>query len=336
MTELYTYQEEPRPKNAPLSTFVEPGALVMQWVKSPVKVIDQASGEVWQLYNGDSAEVLKGLPTASVGLSVESLPFSNVYSYSPSDRDLGNTRDALEFFRQFRYINRERLRVMMPGRIVAIHCKNLPLYGTRDGVTGRWDFRGAIIRHMQKLGYIYHSEVTIDKDPTIPAKAYHPQNLLYVTLEKDSSKSGSCEADYVCFFRTPGENPVPIKNDLTRPEWVKFAHPVWSNADIREIDVLDPGKNMTNEDERHLCPLQLPVIERCVRLYSNPGEVVLDPFNGVGSTGFVAIQKNRKYIGIELSSKYFKASVANLQEAERLAGQKDLWQNAGIEVEVAS
>lgn len=295
------------------------------------QVLDQAFGDGWALYNGDSAELLAGLPTASIHHVVTSLPFSNVYSYSPSDRDLGNTRNAREFFRHFHWITRELLRVMVPGRIVAIHCKNLPLYGTRDGVTGRWDFRGAIIRHMQKAGFVYHSEVTIDKDPQIPARAYHPQHLLYVTLEKDSSKSGACEADYLCVFRSPGENPIPIKNDLTRPEWVRFAHPVWT--DIEETAVLDPAKGMTNEDERHLCPLQLPVIERSIRLWSNQGETVLDPFNGLASVGFVAIQKGRRYIGSELNSNYFKASIGNLKEAERLSGQKDLFSISGVEVE---
>lgn len=296
-----------------------------------IQVVDQAQGDGWALYCGDSAEILRGLPSASIHHVVTSLPFSNVYSYSPSDRDLGNTRDARQFFRHFGFITRELLRVMVPGRIIAIHCKNLPLYSTRDGVTGRWDFRGAIIRHMQKRGFIYHTEITIDKDPQIPAKAYHPQHLLYVTLERDSSKSGACEADYLCVFRTPGDNPIPIKNDLTRPEWVRFAHPVWTG--IEETAVLDPAKGMTNDDERHLCPLQLPVIERSIRLWSNQGETVLDPFSGLGSVGHVAVQKGRRYIGSELKSEYFRASIGNLKEAERLSQQKDLFTLAGIEVE---
>lgn len=301
------------------------------------KVLAQAYGQNWALYNGDSALVLNGLPTASVGLVVTSLPFSNVYSYTPSVHDLGNTVNALQFFRQFKFMTTEMKRVLMPGRIFAIHCKNLPLYSTRDGVSGRWDFRGMIIRHMVKQGYIYHSEVTIDKDPRIPAKAYHAQNLLYVTLNRDSSKSGSCEADYICFFRTPGENPIPIKNDITHPEWVTMAHPVWT--DISEVDVIPPAKNMVSlngmmsDDARHLCPLQKLPVSRCIRLYSNPGEVVCDLFNGIGTVGVVSMELGRRYVGVELNEGYFNAAVKNIQEAEALQEQGDLFSTHGIEVE---
>jgi DNA modification methylase len=313
---------------------------LLEWLKaaartdwpesSPVTVLDQFLAERWALYCGDSAEVLRGLVADSIGLVVTSLPFSNVYSYSPGERDLGNTKHALEFFQQFFFITKELLRVVMPGRLVCIHCKDLPLYGTRDGVTGSWDFPGFIYLHMVAQGFTYTGRITIDKDPQIPAKAYHPQKLLYVTLEKDSSKSAPYEADYVLLFRTPGENTIPIKNDLTRPEWVRDAHSVWS--DIRETEVLTPSKGMTNEDERHLCPLQLPVIERLIKLYSNKGETVLDPFNGIGSVGYVAIQEERKYIGAELSGKYVKAAIANLIEAERLSLQQDLFSFSGVAI----
>jgi DNA modification methylase len=304
---------------------------------SPVKVLDASYGEDWVLYHGDSAEALLGLPDHSIGHVITSLPFSNVYSYTASDRDLGNTLNPLQFFRQFGFMTRQLLRAMIPGRVVAIHCKNLPLYGTRDGVTGRWDFRGMIIRHMQRRGFIYHSEVTIDKDPRIPAKAYHPQHLLYVTLDKDSSKSGPCEADYICFFRVPGENPIPIKNDVSHPEWVDFAHPVWQGRDvcwndISEVEVLDPARGITDEDNRHLCPLQLEPIRRCIRLWSNPGETVLDLFNGVGSVGTMALELGRKYVGLELNPNYYKASLLNLEEAERKTKQitlLDLMERAG-------
>lgn len=294
--------------------------------------MDQASGENWTLVNGDSAEVLPELPPKCVDLSVFSPPFLNVYAYSASDRDLGNVRDAGEFWRQFEFVSRELLRVMRPGRLVAIHVANLPTYETRDGVAGLRDFRGDTIRHFQQQGFIYHSEVCIQKNPQAQAIRHHPRGLLFVQLERDAAWMRQALADYIVVMRTPGVNPRPIKSDLTHEEWISWAHPVW--FDIRETDVLPVLAAKESEDERHLCPLQLPVIERCVRLWSAPGETVLSPFSGVGSEGVPTIKHGRKFYGIELKPSYWRVGVANLRQAEQESRQEDLFTMAGLEVPV--
>lgn len=288
-----------------------------------MNAIDQQFGEQWALYNGDCIEVMKGLPAQSVGLVVTSIPFSNLYCYSPSERDLGNVRNDVEFWEHFRFVSEGLRRVMMPGRQVCVHVQNLLTFTTRDGVTGRKDFRGDCIRHFQEAGFVYHSEICIDKNPQAQAIRNHPKGLLFVQLERDSSWMWQAQADYICVFRTPGSNPEPVKADVTHEEWITWARPVW--ADIRETDVLPAKEAKDNDDERHLCPLQLGVIRRCVRLWTNQGDVVMDPFNGIGSTGFEAMQCGRRYIGIELKGSYYRVAVRNLQEAERLAKSPTLF-----------
>lgn len=277
-------------------------------------VLKQEIGDQAAVYNGDSTEVLAVLPDRSIDMAVYSPPFSNLYSYTASDRDMGNTGSDEEFFEHHRFLTRELLRVMRPGRIVAVHVQNLPLYETKDGVTGRKDFRGAYIRHMVEEGFVYQSEITINKNPQTQAIRNHPKGLLFIQLRRDSSWMWQGYADYICIFRTPGRNPVPVKTDIDEETWIEWAAPVWN--DIREMDVLPLGSSKGGDDERHLCPLQLPVIERCIRLWSNRGDIILSPFMGIGSEGYVALKHGRRFLGIELKPEYFEVACKNLRQAE--------------------
>jgi DNA modification methylase len=288
--------------------------------------MDQAHGANWSLFNGDSCEVLPELPDASVDLSVFSPPFSSTYTYSPSDRDLGNVRSDGEFWDHFQWVTRELVRVMRPGRLVAVHVANLPTYEIRDGASGRKDFRGDTIRHFIEHGFIYHSEICIDKNPQAQAIRTHSKGLLFVQLRRDAAFMWQAWADYVCVFRTPGTNPIPVVSDLTQEEWIEFARPVWHG--IRETDVLSAHQARDNDDERHLCPLQLPVIERCVRLWSGHDETILSPFAGIGSEGVGALRHGRRFVGIELKPSYYRVAVDNLRRAEAEAALPSLFDGA--------
>lgn len=288
-----------------------------------MKIIDQASGEGWALFNGDSADVLKSLPDHSVHLMVTSPPFSSLYTYTPSERDLGNVASREEFFEHLTYVTRELRRVMVPGRTVAVHTYEIQMYGTRDGRRARYDFPGDVIRHMESMGFDFMARITIDKNPQTQAIRNHPVELLFATLRRDASKCAVAQADYLLLFHAPGANPIPIPQPVTEEEWIALAAPVWK--DIREMDILPFAGSKDNDDERHICPLQLPVIERCVRLWTNPGETVLDPFNGIGSTGYVAVQNGRRYIGVELKPSYFKVATRFLKEAEGTRPQQSLF-----------
>lgn len=300
------------------------------------RIMDQAAGEGWALYNGDSAEVLPGLPDRSVDLAVFSPPFSSTYTYSPSERDLGNVSSDAEFWEQFGYISRELLRVVRPGRLVAIHVANLPAYENTHGYSGRRDFRGDTIRHFEQVGFLYHSEICIDKNPQAQAIRTHSKGLLFVQLGRDAAAMWQAWADYVVVMRAPGKNTVPVRTDLSQEDWIDFARPVWpvlpKEVDhatvewtdhlagqvwhgIRETDVLGAREARENDDERHLCPLQLPVIERAVRLWSNRGETVLSPFAGIGSEGVGALRNGRRFVGVELKPSYFRVATRNLERA---------------------
>ena len=293
--------------------------------------MDYAQGHNWMLYNGDSSEVLPNLPSNSVDLALFSPPFSSTYTYSPSIRDLGNVGSDEEFWAQFQYITDELLRIVKPGRLVAMHVANLPAYENTHGASGRRDFRGDTIRHFEQAGFIYHSEITIDKNPQAQAIRTHSKGLLFVQLQRDSAAMWQAWADYVVVMRAPGKKAEPIDTDLTQEEWIEYARPVWYG--IRETDVLGVNQARESDDERHLCPLQLPVIERCVRLWSGKGEVVLSPFAGIGSEGYGAILQQRKFIGVELKPAYFRVAAKNLAAAERGNDQLDLF--AALEAESA-
>lgn len=282
--------------------------------------IDQKVTDRWSLYRGDCIDVVRDLPDASVGFSVFSPPFASLYTYSDDDRDMGNCRDADEFDGHFRYLTAELHRVIMPGRLVAMHCMDLPLSKMRDGHIGLRDFRGQLIRAMQDAGFVYHSQVTIWKDPVTAMQRTKALGLLYKQLKKDSGRSRQGLPDYLVVFRKPGDNPEPISHD---PEefpvtlWQRYASPVW--MDIDQSDTLQYQSAREHDDERHICPLQLGVIRRALRLWSNPDDVVLSPFAGIGSEGVVSLEMGRRFVGVELKASYYRQALANLTDLSQQA-----------------
>jgi DNA modification methylase len=309
-----------------------------------IQLLNQVICEDYALYNGDSAEVLAGIPDESIHLSLFSPPFENLYCYSPTERDLGNSRSTEEFFDHFKYIIDHLYRVVKPGRNCAIHVAQIPLTVIHDGMIGIRDFRGDIIRAFSDRGFIYHSEVTINKNPQLAAVRSKAKGLLFVQLRKDAAWMRQAFADYIVVMRKPGENKTPVKPDLTNEDWIEWAHPVWQcNGesdelyvpepaiwnDIRESDTLNTSEGKDAKDERHVCPLQLGTIERCIRLWSNPGEVVCSPFCGIGSEGFKALELGRKFVGVELKPSYFRTAHKNLERAMQSRTQTTLWDFAG-------
>lgn len=286
-------------------------------------VIDQAQGEGWVMLNGDSAEVLPGIPDRSIGLSVFSPPFGSLYTYSATERDLGNCATDAEFWGHFGYISSELLRVTMPGRHALVHVAQIPSQKAKDGVIGLKDFRGDTIRHFIEAGFIYHGEVCIDKDPQAQAIRTKSKGLLFTQMHKDSTWSRPALADYILIFRAPGENAVSVKPNITNNEWIEWARPVWYG--IRESDTLNVAEGRESADERHICPLQLGTIERCIRLWSNPGETVLSPFAGIGSEVYMAVKLGRRGVGVELKPSYYRAAVRNIQRAEASMRTRDLF-----------
>jgi len=294
-----------------------------------VKIIDQYSTDRYTLINGDTTEVIGGVPDNSIGLIVYSPPFSSLYTYSNSDRDLGNSRNDDEFFTHFEFIVKEMYRILMPGRIMAVHCMQIPAMKERDGYIGIKDFRGDLIRLFQKCGFIFHGEVTIWKDPVVEMQRTKALGLLHKQLKKDSSKTRMGLPDYIVFMRKPGDNTEPIEHnnenfpvdlwqDYASPVWREYASPVWWN--INQSDTLN-RMFADEESERHICPLQLPVIERCLKLYSNEGDTVFTPFMGIGSEVYQSVKMGRKAIGIELKPEYYEQAVMNLKALDNEKNQ---------------
>lgn len=277
-------------------------------------VTDDAEGQGWRLMLGDSCERLGELPDESVDLSIYSPPFASLYVYSPTDRDIGNCANRDEFVEHYGFVIRENLRVTKPGRLSCVHVAQVPTTKANQGVTGLTDFRGDVIRAHVEAGWIFHGEVTVDKDPQAQAIRTKSQALLFVQLERDSTMSRPALVDYVLMFRKPGKNKVPVVPDVPRETWINWAHGCWYG--IRESATLNYQSARDNADERHICPLQLPLIERCIRLWSNKGETVLSPFAGIGSEGYVALQQGREFVGCELKASYWTAAVKNLKAAE--------------------
>lgn len=283
---------------------------------------EDSTGDDYRMMLGDSAERLAEIPSESVHLSVYSPPFQSLYTYSPTERDLGNCGGGAEFLQHYAYIIAEILRVTVPGRNTCVHVADVPAMLERDGYIGMKDMSGDIVKAYVDAGWIYHGRVTIDKDPQAQAIRTHSKGLLFVQLKKDSSWLRPALADYILVFRKPGDNPIPVKPDLSNDDWIEWARPVWYG--IKESDTLNVREARENRDERHLCPLQLGTIERCIRLWSNRGETVLSPFAGIGSEGYVAIQQGRRFIGCELKPAYYKVACKNLELAHQL-GQGDLF-----------
>jgi DNA modification methylase len=301
-----------------------------------------ARGEGWTVRLGDSVERIRELEPESVGLCVTSVPFPTMYAYTNSQRDMGNVRDIEEMVRQFGFLAERMLPAFMPGRVCCIHLQQAMAFQWRDGYTGLKDFRGPVIETMMRAGWHYACDVTIDKNPQVKAARTKDRGLLFKTLATDSAMMTMASADYLLVFRKPGQNPRPVRAGISRKydnpegwitneEWIEWAAPVWYRqmpgipGGIKETDVLNTAVARDAEDERHLCALQLSVIERCVKLWSNPGDIVLDPFNGIGSTGYVALKLNRRYTGIEIKESYWRTSLRYLKQAERLSQQPTLF-----------
>jgi DNA modification methylase len=303
---------------------------------------EDAEGEGWRLMLGDCVERLADVEDNSIGLTVFSPPFPSMYVYTDQARDMGNVQSVEQMIEHFGYLVPELLRVTMPGRSVAIHLAQAQTR-KRDGEEiGLRDFRGATIHAMEAGGFTFYGEVTIDKDPQVKAIRTKDRGLMFKTLAKDSANMRMAQADYMLQFRKPGENPQPIPAGIserygnkdgwiTPEEWIEWAAPVWYRASehypggIRETDVLNVSAARDERDERHLCPLQLGVIERAVKLWSAPGDTVLSPFAGVGSEGYVALGLGRRFVGVELKRSYWQRAIVNCEHAASEVGTASLF-----------
>jgi hypothetical protein len=316
------------------------------------------SGAGWAIHNSDCIEGMWAMPENSVDCSIFSPPFGDLVVYSDSERDLGNAGTGSAFINQYAFFAEALTRVMKPGRMVCVHCTDLPMRKGRDGAIGLQDFSGDLIKAHTAAGMIYHGRATIWKDPVVEMQRTKALGLLYKQIRKDSAMNRVGMPDYMLFFRKDGDNPdrimhcapgdtkeavrivktwlaemhrhglasaVPTDEQISALiphaefdvyEWQKLASPVW--MDIQQGNVLNRMK--AAGDERHVCPLQLDVIDRCLRLYSKPGDVVMDPFNGIGSTGYQAVKQFRRYIGFELKPEYAAQAGKNMKEAEASGG----------------
>lgn len=290
-----------------------------------MQVKNQYIDDRMALYHGDSCEVLTEIPSDSVHFEIYSPPFASLYTYSNSERDLGNSKDKHEFYEHFEFIVKELYRILMPGRLMAVHCMNLPTSKSRDGFIGIDDFRGDLIRLYQDAGFIYHSEVCIWKDPVIAMQRTKALGLLHKQIKKDSSMCRQGIPDYLVVMRKPGDNPEPVThtNESFPVEiWQKYASPIWT--DINPSDTLQYRSARDNEDEKHICPLQLTVIRRALNLWTNPDDIVLTPFMGIGSEVVTALENGRRAIGVELKDSYYKQAEKNAR-AGTANEQLSLW-----------
>lgn len=281
-----------------------------------MNVLNQKISNRYAMYQGDCVETMQGIPDNSVHYSIFSPPFASLYTYSNSDRDMGNSRDNDEFQQHFLYLIVQLYRVIMPGRLVSVHCMNLPAMKSRDGFIGVKDFRGDIIRAFTDAGFIFHSEVTVWKNPVTEMQRTKALGLLHKQIRKDSAMSRQGLPDYIVTFRKPGENPEPIPHTHeTFPVdvWQRYASPVW--MDIRQSNTLQRKSARDEKDEKHICPLQLDVIERCIDLWTNPDDIVLDPFAGIGSVPYQAVIMGRRGLGVELKDSYFAQAINNMELA---------------------
>lgn len=299
-----------------------------------VNVVDHAHGADWTIYQGDCIDVVRGLRDNSLHFTIYSPPFESLYTFSDSPRDISNNSKAEVFWEHYRFLIREIFRATKPGRLVSVHCMDLPTSKTRDGFIGIRDFPGEIIRAHLAEGFIYHSRVCIFKDPVTAMQRTKAIGLLHKQIVKDSAMSRMGLADYVVTMRKPGENDEPVAGAFAEyfgeqavsgagdgagsysvQVWQRYASPVW--MDISQSDVLTHRTAREEADERHISPLQLTVIRRCVQLWTNPGDVVFSPFAGIGSEIYVAVEMGRKGLGAELKGSYFRQAVANLQSLAR-------------------
>jgi DNA modification methylase/superfamily II DNA or RNA helicase len=307
---------------------------------------DVDEGGAWTMHLGDCVEVTKRIPTESVDLSVFSPPFPGMYTYSNSVRDIGNAKGIDDLMEHFGYLAPQLLRVTKPGRSCFVHLTQYVAHINSDGFAGLKDFRGRTIGMMEEAGWRYYGEITIDKNPQVKAIRTKDRGLLFKTLATDSSMMHVALPDWVLHFRKDGVNPAPIRAGLsdkygntdgwiTQEEWIRWARPIWYAQDwapdgdgISETDVLNVAVARDSADERHICPLQLPVTERIVKLWSAPGEVVFSPFAGIGSEGHEAVRLGRRFVGIELKESYWKTACRNLRDAEAMLDHQSLFSGA--------
>lgn len=291
-----------------------------------MKVFDSETTDRYSAFNADCVEVIASLPSDSIGFSVYSPPFSHLFIYSDSERDMGNVKNDDEFFAQYGFLLKELHRVTKPGRLTAVHCSDLPRTKSTHGEIGLYDMPGDIIRAHVDAGWTYHSRIVIWKDPVVEMQRTKALGLLYKQLQKDSTRSRQGMPDYVLVFRkTPadGAEADPVGQDARHfpvTQWQQWADPVW--MDINQTNVLNVKAAREDKDEKHLCPLQLDLIERAIRLWTNEGDIVLSPFMGIGSEGYVALKCGRRFVGAELKAAYYKQALRNLQlkEAETFSG----------------
>lgn len=288
-----------------------------------IDCIDSIAGQNFVAYNGDCCQISAQLPTNSIGFSVYSPPFQNIFVYSDSEADMGNCASDDEFNQHYQFLVKEIFRLTKQGRLTAVHCSDLPSSKWKDGIIGLKDFPGDIVRAHQAEGWIFHSRVCIWRDPVVEMTRTKALGLLYKQLKKDSTRSRMGLADYVLVFRKPGDNADPVEQmpeNFPVSQWQKWASPVW--MDINQTNTLNVRMAKDGADEKHLCPLQLDLIERAVTMWSNPSDVVLSPFMGIGSEGVTSLKLKRKFIGIELKPSYFKHACRYLEAQER---QEDLF-----------
>jgi len=304
-----------------------------------IKAIEQIITKDYAIYLGDSCELIRAIPGDSIHFGIHSPPFEGLYKFSNSDRDISNNEGA-GFWAHYQFLIQELLRVTMPGRLHSVHVMQLPMSKIRHGHIGMRDFRGDVVRAYEDAGWIFHSEVCIWKDPVVAQQRTKSLRLLHKQIVKDSAMSGQGLADYIVTFRKPGENPEPVSGGFSRyvgsaqePDrakyttpmdgrnwysievWQRYASPVW--MDINQTRTLQYRGGRDEKDEVHISPLQLDVIERCIDLWSNPGDVVLTPFLGIGSEVYCAVNMGRKGIGFELKPSYFVQAVKNIAELHR-------------------
>lgn len=284
----------------------------------PATVLDQASGDAWTMINGDCIHAMSEMPPASIDYSIYSPPFGDLFVYSDSVADMGNVSGDAEFFASYDFVIAETFRLLKPGRLVSVHCTDLPTRKGRDGYIGISPFSDRILDAHLKAGFIMQCRTTIWRDPVVEMQRTKALGLLHKQLKKDSSMSRTGLPDYLITFRKPGENAAPVRHDdidVPVDLWQKWASPVW--MDINQSKTLNVRAARQAGDERHLCPLQLDLIEISVRMWSNPGDIVLSPFAGVGSEGYEAVRRGRKFIGVELKPSYWKQACKNLADAEQ-------------------
>jgi DNA modification methylase len=294
-------------------------------------VRNQVVTETHALYHGDCIEVMPHIPDESVGLSVFSPPFAELYTYSDDPADMGNSKNYTEFLKAFRFLVEELFRVIIPGRNVCVHCMDLPIQKCRENYIGLRDFSNMIRECFESEGFIYHSRITVWKDPVVEMQRTKALGLLHRQLKKDSTMCRVGLPDYILVFRKDGERMNPVRCDIPVDVWQKYASPVWN--DINYSNTLNINGSRDGRDEKHICPLQLPVIDRLITLYSNEGDTVLTPFAGIGSEVYQSVLRGRKGVGIELKESYFKTAVRNCREAEVRSNQKNLFDLPEMECE---